>query len=111
MIFFLNSLALFLCWIGSAAAYMASDQQLIIRKTLPKKWAWLVFLLCLVLALITLSFLHHWLAAFLISLLFVMTAWVSLALIVPYFPKQRKTLFVGATFTFIIAIIGGFYVV
>jgi hypothetical protein len=111
MIFFLNCLALFLCWVGSTAAYMASDQQLIVRKPLPKKWAWLLFLLCLLFALITLSFLHHWLAAFLILLSFVMTTWIALALIVPYFPKQCKTLFVGTVFTFIIAIIGGFYVV
>ncbi len=55
--------------------------------------------------------LHHWLSAMLILMVMVMLVWITLALAIPYFPNQRKTLVFGTAITLITALIGGFYVV
>ena len=109
--FILNCLAFFLCWLGSASVYMGSSQQLILPKSLPKIPAWILFASCVCLALAIMTSIHHWLAALLTLLVFIMTAWILLALTVPYFPNQLKTIVIGSLLTIAIAIIGGFYVV
>lgn len=111
MSFILNCLAFLLCWLGSASVYMSSSQQLVLTKSLPKIPTWILFVLCMVLAITILTSIHHWLAALLILLVFIMTAWILLALTVPYFPNQLKTLVIGTILTITTAIIGGFYVV
>jgi len=104
-------MAFFLCWAGSATVYMASEKQLIMKNRLPKKMAWSFFIFCLSFSLFILTFIHDWLAAFLILLVLIMTIWISLALSIPYFPNQCKSLVVGTLLTCITAIVGGFYVV
>lgn len=111
MSFVLNCVAFFLCWLGSASVYMGSNQQLILPKSLPKVPAWILFTSCMCIALVIMTFIHHWLAALLTLLVFIMTAWILLALTVPYFPNQRKILAIGTILTIATAIIGGFYVV
>ena len=111
MSFILNCLAFFLCWLGSASVYMSSNQQLILPKSLSKIPAWTSFALCVCSALAIMTSIHHWLAALLTLLVFIMTAWILLVLTVPYFPNQLKVLVIGTLFTITTAIIGGFYVV
>ena len=108
---FVNCLALSLCWFASAGVYLASKRQKILSSTLSKAVAWFVFCALNTFAFVMLTSVHHGLSAFVILLSFVMTAWIALALIAPYFPTQKSTLIYGSMLTLIVAAIGGFYVV
>lgn len=110
MFFLINSLALVLCWIGSAGVYLASDRQHVLKTALPKQLAWTVFVILCVLAFAGLLSVHHWLAAFVIVLSLIMTSWIALALVIPYFPQQARPLFIGSALSIVLAIIGGVYV-
>jgi len=111
MVFLINVAALCLCWFGCVVAYLASNRQLILSQQVSKKFGWSLFCVAIFSAFILLLNLHHWLSAFLILIVLIMLTWIALALVVPYFPYQRKTLFYGTTLTMVTALIGGVYVV
>lgn len=111
MVFLINVAAFFLCWFGCIAAYLASDRQLMLAQQISKRLGWLIFSVGAFSAFILLLNLHHWLSALLTLIVLIMLAWIVLALVVPYFPHQRKTLVYGTTLTMITALIGGVYVV
>ncbi|REL25607.1 hypothetical protein DXX93_02935 [Thalassotalea euphylliae] len=110
MSFFINAVALFLCWVGSTSAYLTSERQQVLSHPLGKKLGWSVFSITLIAAFTLLLSLHHWLAAFLVLTVMVMLVWIALSLVIPYFPKQRRPLFYGTVLTIVNAVIGGFYV-
>lgn len=111
MLLLINVSALCLCWFGCVAAYLASDRQLILSQQVSKQLGWSLFFFGISSAFILLLNLHHWLSALLILIVLIMLVWIVLALVVPYFPHQRKTFIYGTALTMITALIGGGYVV
>lgn len=111
MIFVVNISAFFLCWFGSVSAYVASERQMVLSKPFTKNFGWSLFSVSMVGAFILLLKLHHWLSAALILIVMIMLVWILLALVIPYFPYQRKTLVFGTAITFCTALVGVFYAV
>lgn len=111
MTFLVNVAALCLCWLGSVSPYVASERQMILSKPIAKKLGWLLFCVSMIGAFTLLLKLHHWLSATLILIVMIMLVWILLALTIPYYPYQRKTLVFGTVITLFTALIGGFYVV
>ena len=111
MNFVVNIAALCLCWFGSASAYAASERQMVFSKPFTKNFGWALFSVSMAGAFILLLKLHHWISATLILIVMITLVWILLALAIPYFPYQRKTLVFGTAITFCTAFIGGFYVV
>jgi 4-hydroxybenzoate polyprenyltransferase len=91
--------------------YLVSERQLLMSRLISKKLGWSLFFIGMFSALILLLTLHHWLSAFLILVVLIMLVWIVLALVVPYFPHQPKTLIYGTAMIIVTALIGGFYVV
>lgn len=111
MSFLINVAALSLCWFSCVMVYLASDRQLILSGQVSKKRGWSLFFMGVFSAFILLLNLHHWLSALLILIVLTMLVWIVLALIIPYFPHQPKSLIYGTFIVIVTALIGGFYVV
>ena len=106
----LNCYAFLLIWVASVSVYLSSVRQSVLSAPISKKISFPVFIVCTVIAMSLLMNIHHWLAALLILSVAIMTVWISLALVIPYFPRQRKTLVVGTVLTLLTALLGAFYV-
>lgn len=111
MSFLINAAALCLCWFSCVAVYLASNRQLILSRQVTKKFGWSLFSIGGLSSFILLLNLHHWLSALLILIVLIMLVWIVLALVVPYFPHQPKTLIYGTSMITVTALIGGCYVV
>jgi len=111
MSFVVNIAAFCLCWFGSVGAYAASERQMVFSKPFTKNLGWALFSVSMAGAFILLLKLHHWISAMLILIVMIMLVWILLALVMPYFPRQRKMLLFGTIITLFTALIGGFYVV
>lgn len=110
MAFVLNTTGLLLCWLGCYAVYLSSEHQPLVTDKIPKRLSWICFGACNLLAFLILLSIHHWLAALLVLLTNVMTIWVLLALVAPYFPKSKIVWVYGTLTTVFLGVVGGFYV-
>ena len=107
----LNISALLVYWLGSLVAYLGSERQKILVMPLNKTRAWTTFVATQIIAFVMLTQTHHWLQVTILLLVLTMLIWITLALVVPYFPKNRNIFFMGTITAVLIAIIGGAYVV
>ena len=102
----LEILGLQIAWWSAAAAYLASERQLLLQKPLPKPLGWAAFVLGAALCVAALTAVHDGLTAVVYWLCAVMVAWVLLVLAVPHVSRKPYTLLWGTALMLIAAVLG-----
>lgn len=110
MLLLIKVTALQLVWLACLPIYLASQQQVFLKRSVNKKMAWFLFSVFSLIATLMLTKIYHPLTASIFTLVVWMTAWIVLALWSPYRASPKKVVISGSLFAFLVALLGGPYV-
>lgn len=100
-----------LCWFSGLTGFLSSVQQSLFQQPLNKLFGQSACVLLAVTSFLFFLPVYHWLTALLIVIAGMMTAWISLALIVPYLPRPTVIVTAGSAIALLIAVTGNHHVV